>query len=268
MKNRSQSTLEAPNNETPKKGAARGFNDWFGCLILLALLFAGLFLLEMYSGVVSYAFGTAKDTIADTLSAVGVDGIPNHNRTMLDEYSNADHGDGLREVMNAIRKEPVEYLVLFAGSEKMFERTDKSDHQVETNRGMLTYIRGLSDQGLVCLHNHPFEGATFSLADYGFYHQWDVELAIVVTEECNFWMWAPNGWPTKEEIENFVTNRWKNNVREMERQGLIVIQDETYEQISWTTTIELTQMIADQFGLTFVVEKVPVVNEGVVAWDP
>lgn len=75
MKNRSQSTLEAPNNETPKKGAARGFNDWFGCLILLALLFAGLFLLEMYSGVVSYAFGTAKDTIADTLSAVGVDGI-------------------------------------------------------------------------------------------------------------------------------------------------------------------------------------------------
>lgn len=108
------------------------------------------------------------------------------NQGWLEDPIPADHGSTLREVIQALRTEPVEYLAYFSPSgEKLVENTMRRPDQVGLTYQQRQLIR--QHPGCISVHNHPGERITaFSSEDVKIALDLHESQSIVVAEDICF----------------------------------------------------------------------------------
>ncbi len=158
----------------------------------------------------------------------------------------SDHGDNLKEVMEAIRHEEWEYNAVFDSSgRKLAEGTYQSpkicsiapEDWQEVNRYEIEVID---------LHNHP-SGSAFSPQDFRVFMRHDIiKQFIVVSRKHNYILVKPEG--SYEGLQDEVKSYAK-----MMHHKYFWLKDISF----WLWSVIAAKKTAEKFGLEFRIERVP-----------
>lgn len=176
----------------------------------------------------------------------------------LQADANPEHSMLLDQALDDLRVENCEYYAVFSGSLRVYETTDFNEAKVSFPRSVKLLVDLVTIGEKTIVHNHPgIPEASFSLGDlrnlYG-------DRQIVVTERYNFILEAPQGWPTPEQIDEFLEKYWNYDVFRMVNDELLVVTDSApYKDgfiVSAWSTSKLIEALAAEYGMIYTVEEV------------
>lgn len=179
--------------------------------------------------------------------------------------SNADHGDGINEVILGIYDEEYEYVAGFYGESKLFELTTYDRRHTSFKCWWSTDLA--SD--MTELHNHPLSGYSFSYADLNDLCKNQL-FGRAIAVDCDgavYILTAPDGWPTPKELKSFFetylgidftsdTLIAPTVLDTLERKGFILVRREGSMVYIGLTSRTISEF-AKNFGLIYSVGSLP-----------
>lgn len=160
------------------------------------------------------------------------------------------HGSTLDEYLRNTSHETYECNGTFLMSgHKLSEVTDFSDDQVRV-RGTIVFFSYTVGLGkYIDVHNHPGRSMGFSVADLVNYTSTTPTLALVVSNDVVYQLEAPDGWPSKRALEEFLTDATKR----MEDIGADIVYHRDTEWLEIVHYQPLLQEMLEKFNLVYTV---------------
>jgi len=123
----------------------------------------------------------------------------------LSFYTTSNHGDNLLEFIQTTRALEYEVHAVFnAKGDSLYEVTQYEPSKVDfsATASWMANILGLGKT--ISVHNHPF-GAPFSNTDILNEAMFEPAALMVVSDDNIFTLSAKYGWPSVEELQDFIT---------------------------------------------------------------
>lgn len=169
------------------------------------------------------------------------------NALRRQKLSNANNGETLDEVENAIRSQDFETMAAFSSKgKKLFEWTDNERSSVSPPKEWAKYYK--DNDGSIITHNHP-SSSSFSTVDLVTAAKHNIYEMRIASREYDYSLKSPNGWPDAKELEAFADKQEDMFNRQAER---LVRAGKLDSSHAWSWVIDKkVGAVANKYGLIY-----------------